>query len=258
MEEQNLYRRGRFGAKIGRVAPGVWLLRGDIRGGMNVYFIEEAGGGVLQFDAGTHSMTQAVRDAGHKLGGINRVLLGHAHADHRGTANATGAPVYCHPDAAAEAQYPGAIAPYFDFKLLEFAPVRWIFPTLLRRWDGGPVKIADTVDPGVEIAGFEVIDLSGHAPGQIGLWRESDRLALVSDTIYLVDSARLKELPEGTASVPHPAFNMDTERARAAIRRLAGLNPATICAGHGFPLTAPDLRPVLEQAAARQPGVQHG
>lgn len=250
MEEQNLYRRGRFGPKIRRVAAGVWQLRADLRGGMNVYFLEEPGGGVIQFDAGTHRMTQAVRDAGRKLGGINRVVLGHAHADHRGSAAGVGAPVYCHPDAVAEAESPEAIPPYFDFSLLEFAPVRWIFPTLMRQWDGGAVPIAGTVSPGEEVAGFEVVDLSGHAPGQIGLWRETDRLALVTDTIYLVDSARLRELPEGTASIPHPAFNRDTEAARAAVLRLAELNPATVCAGHGFPLANGDLRPALEAAAA--------
>lgn len=254
LEEQNLYRRRRFGPKIGKPAEGVWQLRGDIRGGMNVFFIEDEGGGVIQFDAATRGMTEAVREAGRRLGGINRVILGHAHADHRATAAGAEAPVYCHPDAVAEARSPESIPPYFDFSKLEFAPVRWIFPTLMRRWDGGPVEIAGTMRPGDEIAGFEVVDFSGHAPGQIGLWRESDRLALVSDTIYLVDSARLRELPEGTASVPHPAFNMDTEAARAAILRLAELNPRTICAGHGFPLTGPDLRPALEAAAARYAG----
>ena len=42
-----------------RVADGVWLLRGDIRGAMNVYFIED-GDGVVQFDAGTKSMRKQV------------------------------------------------------------------------------------------------------------------------------------------------------------------------------------------------------
>lgn len=251
MEEQNLYRRGRFGPKIGLVAPGVWQLRGDIRGGMNVYFLEEPGGGVVQFDAGTRSMTQAVLDAGRRLGGINRVLLGHAHADHRGSAAGAEAPVFCHPEAVAEAEFPGAIAPYFEFERLEFAPVRWIFPTLLKRWDGGPVQIAGTIAAGEHVAGFEIVDLSGHAPGQIGLWREADRLALVSDTLYLVDSARLRELPEGSASIPHPAFNQDTEAAREAVQRLIELAPTTICAGHGHALRGEDLRPVLEAAAAR-------
>ena len=34
-----------------------------------------------------------------------------------------------------------------------------------------------------EVAGFRVIHFPGHARGPIGLWRESDRLALVSDVI---------------------------------------------------------------------------
>ena len=263
MEERNLYRRGRFGPKIGQLADGVWLLRGDLRGGMNVYFLEEPGGdsgsergsdgegGVVQFDAGTAAMEKAVRFAGERLGGVKRVVLGHGHADHRGAARATGAPVHCHPDAVAEAEDPAAITPYFDFPQLEFAPVRWIFPLLLRHWDGGAVPIDDTLAEGDEVAGFEVVELAGHAPGMIGLWRERDRLALVSDTVYLVDSARLKELPEGEASLPHRAFTMDQEEARAAVRKLAALEPATVAAGHGQPLSGPDLRERLERAADR-------
>src|SRR6202000_947968 len=63
--------------------------------------------------------------------------------------------------------------------LLEVAPVRWIYPMLLRRWHGGAVKVAGTVAEGDEVAGFRVLHFPGHAPGLIGLWRESDRLARV-------------------------------------------------------------------------------
>ena len=68
-----------------RVADGVWLLRGDLRGAMNVYFIED-GDGVVQFDAGTKSMRKKTAAAAQELGGLKRIVLGHAHADHRGTA----------------------------------------------------------------------------------------------------------------------------------------------------------------------------
>jgi hypothetical protein len=49
--------------------------------------------------------------------------------------------------------------------------------------------------------------------------------------------------------VPHAAFNADTEQARASIRKLAALEPATAWAGHVDPLTG-DVRAQLEQAAA--------
>ena len=233
-----------------KVAEGVWLLRGDLRGAMNIYFLED-GDGVVQFDAGTKGMRKKAKAAGEELGGIKRIVLGHAHADHRGTAPYMDVPVLCHPDEVADAESDAAIAPYMDLSQLPVAPVRWIYPTLLRRWDGGAVKIAETVIEGDRVAGFEVIHFPGHAPGLIGLWRESDRVALVSDVVYLVDSARLKPLPHGEASVPHPAFAWNHQEAKRSLRRLAELEPLVVGAGHERPLRGDDLRTTLEAAAEK-------
>jgi hydroxyacylglutathione hydrolase len=231
------------------VAEGVWLLRGDARKAMNVYFLEEDGG-VVQFDAGTKAMTKKVRAAGERLGGLKRIVLGHAHADHRGTAPSLGVPVHCHPDEIADAESDAAIAPYMDISALPWAPARWLYPTLMRRWDGGPVEIAGTVAEGDEVAGFQVVHFPGHAPGLIGLWRESDRVALVSDVVYLIDSARLgRPLPPGEASVPHPAWAWDHAKAKESVRKLAALEPALVCAGHEAPLRGENLREALERAA---------
>jgi len=231
-----------------QVAEGVWLLRGDARDAMNVYFLEDEGG-VVQFDAGTKGMTKEVRTAAGRLGGLKRIVLGHAHADHRGTAPALDAPVFCHPDEVTDAEADAAIAPYMEIVTLP-APARWIYPFLLRRWDGGPVKIAGTVSEGDEVAGFRILHFPGHAPGLIGLWREKDRLALVSDVVYLIDSTKLgKRLPAGEASVPHPAWGWDHAKAKDSVRKLAALEPATVCAGHEGPLRGEDLRPALERAA---------
>jgi hydroxyacylglutathione hydrolase len=232
------------------VAEGVWLLRGDLRKSMNVYFLEE-GGGVVQFDAGSKSMAKRARATAERLGGLKRVVLGHAHADHRGTAPSMGAPVHCHADEVADAESDASIAPYMDLSQLPVAPVRWIYPTLLRRWDGGAVKIEGTVGEGDEVAGFRVLHFPGHAPGLIGLWRERDRLAIVSDVVYLVDSARLRPLPENEASVPHPAWAWDHAKAKESVRRLAALEPATVCAGHAGPLRGENLRATLELAAEK-------
>jgi len=233
-----------------KVANGVWLLRGDTRKAMNIYFLED-GDGVVQFDAGTKAMVKQARAAAQQLGGVKRIVLGHAHADHRGTAPSIGVPVSCHPDEVADAESDAAIAPYMDISALP-APARWIYPMLLRRWDGGGVKIADTVSEGDEVAGFRVIHFPGHAPGLIGLWRESDRLAVVSDVVYLIDSTKMgKPLPAGEASVPHPAWAWDHAQAKESVRKLAALEPTLVCTGHDEPLRGDNLRPALERAAEK-------
>src|ERR1700729_187508 len=208
-----------------RVADGVWLLRGDLRGAMNVYFIED-GDGVVQFDAGTKSMRKATAAAAQELGGLKRIVLGHAPPDHRGTAPFLGAPVFCHPDEVDDAGSGKAVTPYFNLSLLEVAPVRWIYPMLLKRWDGGPVRVAGTVAEGDEVAGFRVLHFPGHAPGLIGLWRESDRVALVSDVVYLVDSARLKPLPGGRGERPPPRLQLEPPGGEAVAATAGGARTA--------------------------------
>ncbi len=231
-----------------RVAEGVWLLRGDTNKSMNIYFIDD-GDGFVQFDAGTRPMTKKARAEAAKLGLLKRVVLGHAHVDHRATAPAMKVPVFCHPAEVADAESDEAASPYMNIGELP-PPARWIYPVLFRVWDSGPVKIAGTVEEGDEIAGFKVLHFPGHAPGLIGLWRESDRLALVSDVIYLIDSTKLgKHLPPGEASVPHPAWNWDHAQAKESIRKLAALDPAVVAPGHAEPLRGDNLRETLERAA---------
>jgi len=130
-------------------------------------------------------------------------------------------------------------------------PLRLVYRVAFRVWDGGPVKIERALSEGDSVAGFEVVHFPGHAPGLIGLWRESDRVALVSDVVYFVDSARLKPLPHGEASVPHPAFAWNHQEAKRSLRRLAELEPLVVAAGHEEPLRGDNLRPVLEAAAEK-------
>jgi hypothetical protein len=46
-----------------KVAERVWLLRGDLRAAMNIYFLKDEGG-VVMFDAGTKGMTRAAKAPG--------------------------------------------------------------------------------------------------------------------------------------------------------------------------------------------------
>jgi hydroxyacylglutathione hydrolase len=234
---------GRSIADAKLVAEGVWVVQGQ-PGRCNVYLIEDAGG-VTLFDAGTRTMLRAVASAAAKLGGIRRVVLGHGHDDHRGTAPALGAPVLCHPDEVQDAEGSGGFR-YWPRDLAGLpTPVRQVHRVLHRYFfDGGPVKISDTVREGDEVAGLRVIDLPGHAPGQIALWRESDRLALVSDCFYTVDMWARDTEPK----LPVETYNFDTEQARASLRKLAALEPAAAWPGHGKPVTG-DVRKQLEHAA---------
>jgi glyoxylase-like metal-dependent hydrolase (beta-lactamase superfamily II)/predicted ester cyclase len=224
------------------IAEGVWVIRGGIPRTMNVYLLRD-GDGVCVFEAGIRTMTAAVVAAGAQLGGITRVVLSHAHPDHRGAAPGLGAPIYCHPADRADAEGDGGVH-YFRFDQLDWW-ARGPYPHLLRMWDGGPVSIAGTVEEGDDVAGFRVIHLPGHAPGLIGLWRESDRLAIASDSFYTLDP---QTGMRGAPRVPHRAFNQDTEQARASIRKLAALAPATAWSGHADPLRG-DVAGQLERAA---------
>src|SRR5215208_310959 len=102
------------------VANRVWVVRGGMdwtaivlqalsgklpRRTMNVYLIKEHDG-VTMFDAGVASMAAALKPITERMGGLKRIVLGHAHGDHRGAAAHLDAPVYCHADAREEAQTP--------------------------------------------------------------------------------------------------------------------------------------------------------
>jgi hydroxyacylglutathione hydrolase len=240
----------RFGRKLGgwtgpdEVADGVWRVQGQ-PGRCSVYFLRD-GDGVTQFDAGAKTMLPHVRSAAASLGGLKRVVLGHGHTDHRGTAPYLGVPVFCHPDEVVDAEGEGGWR-YWDRSLKFLPPVQRQAHRLFhdKLWDGGPVKIDGTVSEGDDVAGFRVIHIPGHAPGLIALWRESDGVLLCSDAFYTLDMWGRDD----EAHVPLEGYNFDTGQARESLRKLAALEPSIVFAGHGEPVRG-DVRAQLEKAAA--------
>jgi hydroxyacylglutathione hydrolase len=154
-------------------------------------------------------------------------------------------PVLCHPDEVLDAEGSGGFR-YWPHGLAGLPTGMRQLHLLLHRyaWDGGPVKIAGTVREGDEIAGFRVVEIPGHAPGMIALWRESDRLALSSDCFYTLDNWGRDCAPR----LPMLLYNFDTEQARASLLKLAALEPAAAWPGHAKPATG-DVRGQLERAA---------
>jgi glyoxylase-like metal-dependent hydrolase (beta-lactamase superfamily II) len=234
----------RMAANPERVADGVWRIAGGVPVKfINAYLIEGEDG-VTVFDAGTKQMGPAISAAAAALGPIARVVLGNAHADHRGGAAVLQAPVLCHERDRPDVQGDGG-AHYFDFAKLGFPPARFLVPRIMASWDCGPLEVAGTLAEGEEVAGFRVVELPGHSPGTIGLWRERDRLALTNDCFAMFDVYTGRPVP---AAIPHPAFNYSTEQCRESARKLAALEPATCWPGHHGPLDG-DVRGTLERIA---------
>jgi glyoxylase-like metal-dependent hydrolase (beta-lactamase superfamily II) len=218
------------GSAPDQVVDGVWRVVGGFPLRVNAYLVREDGG-VAVFDAGIRSMGPAIRQAAEQLGGPRRLILGNAHADHRGGSRAIGATIQCHPDERGDVEGDGG-AHYFDFSKL-LLPNRLLTPRMMSSWDSGPLQVDGTLAEGDRVGDFEVVHLPGHSPGCIGLWRERDRVAITNDCFALFDP----NLPfAGRPRVPHPAFNWSTDAARESMRKLAGLHPAVCLPGHYGPL----------------------
>ncbi|HEY1591133.1 MAG TPA: MBL fold metallo-hydrolase [Solirubrobacteraceae bacterium] len=192
------------------IAPQVRQLTRSSAVSIHVYLIETAHG-VVAFDAGIRGSGRWILAAAG--GTVARVVLSHGHVEHRGAASELGAPIYCHPDEVEDAEGEGG-QQYIDWDLIP--ATREGLPRLHASWDGGPVSIAATVSEGEQIGSFRVIHVPGHAPGP--------------------------------ARVPHPAFNWNTDLARASIHKLRDLGPSSVWTGHGNHLSG-EVRGQLETAA---------
>ena len=163
-----------------------------------------------------------------------------------------GVPVHCHPDEVADAESDAAIAPYLDLSQLPVARVRWIYPFLLRRWDGGAVKIAGHGQRGRRgrrLPGRPLPRPRARADRPLAGERPAWRWSATSSTWSTRRGC--KPLPEGEASVPHPAWAWDHAKAKESVRKLAALEPAVVGAGHDEPLRGENLRETLERAAEK-------
>src|SRR2546423_842511 len=84
----------------------------------------------------------------------------------------------------------------------------------------------------VYLMGDVVVDAPGHSAGHVAFWRESDRTLVLGDVLTNMDTITgVPGLHE-----PRPFFTPDPARNRESARRLAHLEPALVCFGHGAPL----------------------
>jgi glyoxylase-like metal-dependent hydrolase (beta-lactamase superfamily II) len=230
---------------VKEITSGLYLLGGFPPAAFNVYAIRDGQRWVLVDTATRHARRRILRQL---PGELDAILITHAHRDHAGSmhavAKATGAPVWgsVGDSDALEGKVPAPANEEHRDDLVN---------RLLAGWWKDHHPVARRLADGETVAGFEVIGFPGHTPGQIGLWRESDRTVLCADTMRSVNlftgMPQLGEMPE--------AFTADPAEARRSIRKLAALEAGTICFGHGRPLTK-DAAATINAFAADLP-VEH-
>jgi hydroxyacylglutathione hydrolase len=208
-----------------QLADDLWLLSGRPKAAINVYLM-----GDVLIDAATR---RAGRRILRQLEGrkVTAHALTHAHADHQGASKEVceklGIPLWCGADDA-DAMEQGTIA--------EKQPDHPINRVISRFWMGPPHPVARRLNEGDEVAGFEVLHVPGHSAGHLAYWREGDRALVLGDVLTNIDT--LTGLPG--LHEPKWFFTPDPARNRESARRLAALEPALVCFGHGKPLRDPE------------------
>jgi hydroxyacylglutathione hydrolase len=206
---------------VKQLADGLHQLRGFPPNGINVYLM-----GDVVVDAATrHAGRRILRQiAGHS---VTAHALTHAHPDHQGASRELceklGIPLACG-EADVAAMESGDLAPT--------QPDARLNRLVAGMWAGPGHKVDRVLHEGDEVASFTVLEVPGHSPGHVAYWRESDRALILGDVLNNM------HLATGIPGLHEPpkVFTRDPARNRESARRLAALEPALVCFGHGAPL----------------------
>jgi hydroxyacylglutathione hydrolase len=199
---------------VRELATDVWHLDGLPPNTINVYML-----GDVLVDAGTvFAKRRILRQLRDRVPAAH--ALTHAHPDHFGSSHAIcealGIPLWC-----------GA----GDVAAVEAGRMVGRGGRMLP----GPHAhhVSRVLREGDEVAGFTILDVPGHSPGHIAFWRESDRTLICGDVMFGPDPLT------GRPREPLRVLSADPRRNRESARRLASLDPALVCFGHGAPLRDP-------------------
>jgi glyoxylase-like metal-dependent hydrolase (beta-lactamase superfamily II) len=207
-----------------KLADDLNILGGFPSFAINIYLM-----GDVLVDAGSrHAAKRILRQLRGRT--VSAHALTHAHADHQGSSHEVcetlQIPLWCG-ELDAEAVEDGRIR-----ERMPRHPINQVIPRLFA---GPPHAVARRLREGDEIAGFQVLDVPGHSAGHVAFWREADRALVCGDVFTNIDT--LTGLPG--LHEPKAFFTPDPARNRESMRRLAELEPALVCFGHGRPLRDP-------------------
>lgn len=210
---------------VEQVVPGLYAIP---LGGVNAFLIDSDE--LILVDAGipnsADTILQAVQAMGRKSSDVRHILVTHCHPDHAGSLaelkKRTGASAYMHPLDAAITRT-GKVAP--DLKP---APG---MDDLFREFIGygsaeyDPAEIEHEVHDGDELpigGGIRAIHVPGHCAGQLAfLWRVPGGVLFAADTA------------SNMMGLGYSLGYADFEEGRRSLLKLAALDFAVACFGHG-------------------------
>lgn len=99
-----------------------------------------------------------------------------------------------------------------------------------------------------ELPGWEWIHVPGHSPGQIALFRKSDRVLISADAFVTVrqDSLYRVLIQKEEICGPPVYLTTDWDAAYRSVKRLAELDPETVISGHGTAMLGEALKEGLD------------
>jgi glyoxylase-like metal-dependent hydrolase (beta-lactamase superfamily II) len=205
-----------------QLADGLYLLQGLPPFAINVYLM-----GDVIVDAGTH---HAARRIIRQVRGrpVSALALTHAHPDHQGSCHAVcealGIPLWCGAADTDAVEDPGL--------MLRRLPENWLTRAIGPLMAGPSHPVARQLREGNEVGGFTVLETPGHCAGHVSYWRAADRVLVLGDVL-----AHFRP-PIGIGGLREPPrlFTPDPAENRRSARRVAALEPALVCFGHGPPL----------------------
>ncbi|MBV9471062.1 MAG: MBL fold metallo-hydrolase [Abitibacteriaceae bacterium] len=233
---------------------------------VNVYFVGEADSWIL-IDSGLGGKADQIRSAAEEHYGAGArpkaIYLTHGHQDHAGSAlelaEGWDVPIYAHPlelpYLTGKSSYPppdptlgGFIA--FGSRFMSAAPFNF----------GSRVRELTPDGEVPEMPDWKWYFTPGHSPGHVSYFRASDNTLVAGDAVATMNmdswvGAMTKKQEIARAGAP---FNCDWGATRESVQQLAQLRPKVIGAGHGIPMTEPNLAEQLETFAANFPMPSHG
>jgi hydroxyacylglutathione hydrolase len=207
---------------IEEIAPAAWRLSFWPMDALNAYVL-----GDILVDSGLRFGHRRLLDALSPMT-IRAHALTHAHFDHQGGSHAAcerfGIPLWCGEGdrAAVESGDLTRITPHPDSLLVRF----------MQRYAGPGHPVARVLRDGDACGDFVVVEAPGHTPGHLAFWRARDRILILGDVLFHRDPITLRH----RLREPFTFATFDPRLNRDSARRLAALEPALVCFGHGEPL----------------------